>query len=318
VLFEQLFNNVLPSNGGSVIVVLSNTCGDVASYQIDGEIATYIGHGDLHDPEFDSMRQLLSFSDLSTELNMNSDFCAYSLIIYPTDDLHEEFDTNVPLAYSLTFAFILLFFAIILFAYDYLLRRRLKRVIKSARNNRAIVSSLFPANVRDRLLQEEEDRKQRQTQTRHSSLASGSSHHDVAEYKRRLSNDMYSRRRSNEGRRNSNENETGFSRRSSMVQGVSSVVTQSVNVAGSMAGYLLMAPSKFRLRSYLTNDVQTLSDTFPSDKSSVESMNIKPIADLFPSCTVLFGTYYPELNSLIYQIMMISIFMHLSSQSLTY
>ena len=102
--------------------------------------------------------------------------------------------------------------------------------------------------------------------------------------------DMYSRRSSNEGRRNSNDNGSAQGRRSSMVQGMSSVVSQSVNVAGSMAGYLLMAPSKFRLKSYLNDDVELPPvDSYQPKTSEDQSLHEKPIADLFPSCTVLFA-----------------------------
>ena len=294
ILFEKLFTDVLPTGGGSVQAVLSNTCGDLATFLIDGEVASFLGHGDYHDADFDSMKQSYSLSDLPMELNVNSEYCSYTLDIYPSDDLQGHFDSNAPLAYSLVFAALLIFVSAVLFSYDYLLRRRLKRVIKSAKSNRAIVSSLFPANVHDRLLQEEEEKKERQAQNRRNSLNSNDSNYGVlrrnsAEHTRRLSNEAYSHRSSNEGRRNSNDN----GRRTSMVQGVSSVVTQSVNAAGSMAGYLLMAPSKFHLKSYLSNDIHfhRRSDTLETERSDAESINDKPIADLFPACTVLFGTY---------------------------
>jgi Adenylate and Guanylate cyclase catalytic domain len=301
--FEQLFVDVLQSSeGGSILVVLSNTCGDLASYGIDGEAATYLGPGDYHDTSFDYIKRSYSFSDLmTTDLNMHSDYCIYNVDIYPTDDIHEQYISNAPLTYALVTAFVFIFVGIIFFSYDYFLRRRLKRVIKSAKNNRAIVTSLFPANVRDRLLQEEEDRKQRQMTNRRSSLNSNGSQHSTsrrnsAEHIRRHSNerrislDMCSRRSSNEGRRNSNDNGSSHGKRSSMVQGVSTVVTQSVNVAGSMAGYLLMAPSKFLLKSYLNDNIQSSPiDTYRTEKSDEESLHGKPIADLFPSCTVLFA-----------------------------
>lgn len=309
--FQQLFADILPSNSGSIFAVLSNTCGDLASYEIHGEIATYLGPGDYHDESFDYIKQIYNFFDLTTELHMNDDYCVYSIEIYPSDDLHEQYISKAPIVYAIILASVIIFVSAVSLTYDFVLQRRLKRITKSAKNSRAIVTSLFPANVRERLLKEEDERKQRVgAQQRRTSLNSiGSNHssrYNNAENARRLSNERRTsidlcsrrssndgRRSSNDGRRNSNDNgNNGFGRRASMsFGGVSSVVSGVNAMAGSMAGYILMAPSKFRLKSFLNEDSHhaNCTEPYPTEKSDDESQNEKPIADLFPHCTVLFA-----------------------------
>jgi len=82
--YKYLFERILP-DGGEVYAVLtaSEECGGNLTYLLQNSVATFIGHGDLH--------QGMEEYSYSTNLDMNVDttggsfsFCSHKLYIYPT------------------------------------------------------------------------------------------------------------------------------------------------------------------------------------------------------------------------------------------
>jgi hypothetical protein len=162
------------------------------------------------------------------------------------------------------------------------------RVLHSAKKNRAIVKSLFPANVRDRLLKQEEEKQSQLRRTSFGSMGSvggprrnnsdnGSRRCSNESREKRSSMDMIGRRGSNEARKNSNEarrysNDKPRRRHSgdnliadvsyitsnvvsgavsgmtTAVSGVSSSVTTVVSGVGSMAGSFLTPLAPSKLK----------------------------------------------------------------------
>lgn len=80
--------------------------------------------------------------------------CMYSFDLYPTFFLASQ--QNTDLATYMTVAAIVPFFlmAFAFFAYDWFVNRRNSKILAAAIDNGNIVSSLFPKNVRDRLIAE--------------------------------------------------------------------------------------------------------------------------------------------------------------------
>jgi class 3 adenylate cyclase len=82
--------------------------------------------------------------------------------VYPTQEFEEDHATNSPIMYTLAVAFVFLFAISVFFVYDFFVERRQTKVMATATKSSAIVNSLFPANVRDRLMEEQdsnEDKK---------------------------------------------------------------------------------------------------------------------------------------------------------------
>jgi hypothetical protein len=78
--------------------------------------------------------------------------CHYSLSIYPSEAFASEFETSTPWILVSAVAGVLLFAIIMFFVYDRLVERRQSVVLRKAVQSTAIVSSLFPKAVRDRLM----------------------------------------------------------------------------------------------------------------------------------------------------------------------
>jgi hypothetical protein len=324
--FRELFATVLPGQDGGIIAVLSNTCGETFSYVINGEFAIFLGPGDLHDTLFDSYEQFYNFSDLAHSKDfsqimqsqtLSEHFCAYSLRVYPTIDLFGQYITDQPLKYGLTMFVVIFCISCVFLTYDRVVQRRMNKILHNAKNSRAIVTSLFPATVRNRLLKQGKAEKterlapQKRMNSTNSRGSPNSSRRNSAQHSRRMSNEDVtkrvhyegcgaSRRSSSEARRNSNEaRSTSVGRRNSVdfmpdifpfstaVHGVTNVVTG----VGTIAGNLLLAPSKLRLKFFLreNNPYNCFVESYRTERTDEDGQSEKPLADLFLHCTVLFA-----------------------------
>jgi len=94
------------------------------------------------------------FSFLQYGLFLNQDSCPLSLKVYPSRNYYNTFDKSTPTIVTFSVALVFVFTAILFLVYDRLVEKRQHIVLNKAATSTAIVSSLFPKNVRDRLMQE--------------------------------------------------------------------------------------------------------------------------------------------------------------------
>ena len=115
-----LFEDVLPVNVRGVICVLHNTLGEDATYRIDGQTATLLGPGDLHDPEYDSMVVSRDISEFLTEraspestsyrsVELDTGYTSYMLSVYPSQAMEDQYVTSEPIIYSVVVALVFVF-----------------------------------------------------------------------------------------------------------------------------------------------------------------------------------------------------------------
>jgi hypothetical protein len=181
------FKDILPPNIRGVDMVLRNDCSGSFTYRINGGEVIPLGSGvrllsccfiargrlyacvvadflsfspfqDLHDIEFESWGETSEILDQGTVadgtregLSFYSGDCHYTVSIYPSQDFYPSSSSPgiMTFAVAIIFAFAIFMF----FVYDRLVERRQKLVLDKAVQSTAIVSSLFPKNVRDRLMQ---------------------------------------------------------------------------------------------------------------------------------------------------------------------
>jgi hypothetical protein len=79
--------------------------------------------------------------------------CQYTISIYPSNVFLMGFHTSTPAFITIAVAAVFVFAILVFFIYDRLVERRQTFILNKAVQCTAIVSSLFPKNVRDRLLQ---------------------------------------------------------------------------------------------------------------------------------------------------------------------
>jgi class 3 adenylate cyclase len=165
--WRHYFRNILPSNVRGITVVLENECDGQYTYEINGKEAFVEGFGDLHDRKFNHFGRTAEFAtgvdDLddgtSNGIKLMKGDCNYFVHVYPSEEFYGDYVTRGPIMITSAVAMVFVFTAAMFLFYDRLVERRQVFILAKATQSTAIVSSLFPKQVRDRLLQTESDKK---------------------------------------------------------------------------------------------------------------------------------------------------------------
>jgi hypothetical protein len=114
----------------------------------------------LHQPSFDSfevqtdiLEKGIIADGTRNGLSFHDGDCHYTLSIYPSQVFKDEYSTNTPAILTFVVSGIFALAIVMFFFYDNLVERRQTLILNKAVQSTAIVSSLFPKNVRDRLMQ---------------------------------------------------------------------------------------------------------------------------------------------------------------------
>lgn len=159
--WNQYFTEMFVQDNRQITIYTHNSCGGRSfTFLIDGPSATYLGEGDLHDSKYNTLGFSDSFSPLHKEASP-LDFCVYDLRVYPTAQMEDQYTSNKPWVYAFVVVIAFFFFAMIFIVYDYHVMVRQTKMEATAIRTNAIVSSLFPANVRDRILKNAEEQADR-------------------------------------------------------------------------------------------------------------------------------------------------------------
>ena len=149
--WANMFSGLLAEGENGVICVVRDTCGMNFSYVLNGKEATFMGVGDLHNTNWDGYEhevQLELYEDVPDSI------CLHDLIIYPSDEFYAIFQTNQ--AWISTGIVIAAFcmMSLVFILYDYRVTKRQEKTMDSAIRTNKMVASLFPENVRERLMED--------------------------------------------------------------------------------------------------------------------------------------------------------------------
>jgi len=153
--WENLFNNILPKGASGIVCVVKSSCGDEFSFNLVGPKPVFLGNGDIHDDTYDKYGKFLD--NIEDYPEGTEGVCLHRLTVYPSSELRASYNTNRPVIYTSAIALAFVLTAILFFLYDRLVTRRQKMASADAARTSAFVSTLFPANVRDRLFQDAEE-----------------------------------------------------------------------------------------------------------------------------------------------------------------
>lgn len=120
----------------------------------------FFGNGNCHNTNFNHLAthsfvnetyaEAKEFQSLTSD-DMSQDGCRFSIHIYPTAAMEDTYTSRDPVNFTVVVVSIFLFAAIFFLIYDWLVERQQKKVFQTAKQSSAIVSSLFPSVVRNRL-----------------------------------------------------------------------------------------------------------------------------------------------------------------------
>lgn len=118
----------------------------------------FLGEGDLHDPSYNDVVQEIPFFSSSTAAGENmAQICDYSVKIYPSRAFDSYYDSNISTIAVVTVGAIFVIVALIFLVYDNLVNARNRKITAAAERSIAVVSSIFPKNVRDRVMAASDD-----------------------------------------------------------------------------------------------------------------------------------------------------------------
>lgn len=153
--WRDMIRNILPQGSNGIHIVF-DVCGANWTYQINGPNVEYLGVGDWHDSRYQSLgihsQQEFEFRDpLYSGAPIDTSYCNYTVHLYPSSVLKNAHTTNQPIVFTVVVLLVFVFTSVVFFVYDVMVERRQKSILSTAVRSSAIVSSLFPSAVRDRL-----------------------------------------------------------------------------------------------------------------------------------------------------------------------
>jgi hypothetical protein len=140
-----------------LVVVLSKTCNNgttstpISSFEYQNAKAVYLGAGDLHNTDWNHLKRTGPIQ----------------FYIYPSSEFHDHYVTYKPQMYTFVVILAFMLTAALLALYENKVNKRQEKTMKSALHSTALVSSLFPEQVRDRLLNDAEAEEHRAGGGRH-------------------------------------------------------------------------------------------------------------------------------------------------------
>jgi hypothetical protein len=160
--WESILGGILDDSKRPLIAVVDNTCGGVYSYEVSGVTASFIGAGDQHDNGVDGYMSTASsytsfaaiFDEHGRAPLSSESACNFKISVYATSSFKNDILSAGPDVYRWIVLCVFLSMVMIFVCYDCLVERRQSRVINAAERSDAIVRSLFPTAIRDRLYEE--------------------------------------------------------------------------------------------------------------------------------------------------------------------
>jgi hypothetical protein len=120
--FGNLLDRLLPKGANGIVCVIKDTCGHDITYELNGPLSTYLGAGDLHDPQFNKHARVTRMEMYKTIVD---GLCVHDLYIYPSSTFRNSYNTNSPAIYTSLVVLAFVVTSILLIIYDrYVLYRR--------------------------------------------------------------------------------------------------------------------------------------------------------------------------------------------------
>ena len=163
--WRDFIRDILPESSKGVLVVVENPCSASFTYRLDGPVTTLLGRGDRHDRKYNymelesTMNNLNSFRIRESTYSgpkLSEEHCPFTFKIYPTEDTENEYKTSNPVIFSIITVLICLVATALFLVYDRFQEKRQRVVMENAKRTDAVISSLFPAVIRKKLIASQE------------------------------------------------------------------------------------------------------------------------------------------------------------------
>ena len=187
VYWKSYFQGILADDVEGIICVVTNSDGQSFRYKLNGRNADFLGMDDdvgkenTFRTQYESLRLRAEYSTglnqvgigqdsgedsaVYTGVPVDDEFIVYTLEVYPSQVLEDDYLTNRPIYFSLAIGAVFILCAAIFIIYNQVVDRRQNVVMTTATKSAAVVDSIFPSNVRDRLMEEAPGAKETRQKT---------------------------------------------------------------------------------------------------------------------------------------------------------
>jgi hypothetical protein len=166
IYWRFMMNQILPENIHGIVCVLENSFGQKCTYEIRGREAFVLGQDDFHDSSYDYVERSIDLvtylqdsagpeSRSYTAAQVNGEFLNYTLRIYPSSEFEAIFVNGDARTNSIVIALIFAVAICLFLVYDCCVQRRQRIVLERAVRSTAVVSSLYPANIREHIINDQ-------------------------------------------------------------------------------------------------------------------------------------------------------------------
>lgn len=131
------------------------------TYVVNGGRDDWSALGDHYDPKYE--HQNISYRHKffwKEHPKGTSRHCHFDLVVYPSQEFEDGYHSNAPALYAAIVLVVFAFTAIVFVIYSYIVGKRQRHVETKAAGAEAIVASLFPQEIGERLLAEAREREQ--------------------------------------------------------------------------------------------------------------------------------------------------------------
>jgi signal transduction histidine kinase/CheY-like chemotaxis protein len=152
--FSELLANVLPKGSNGTVVVFDNPCSQSFTFELNGPEARYLGVGDRHDKKYESKVMAASLSDMgsyssrsyaATWIPLSTEYCQFSIRVYPSQVVEQNFVTLYPVLFTVLIAFTFAVEIACFYWFTRIVERRQRNLLDIARERSR---KLEDANIR--------------------------------------------------------------------------------------------------------------------------------------------------------------------------
>lgn len=171
-LFSDVYRGTRFTEASAVV---ESPCIESFTYLIHtNDTAVFLGFGDLHEEQYNGQEKIFSLSPHnSPDRAEAAGACAYTVTLYPTLAMREKYKSGNSTVYTIVIGAVFFWMALTFLLYDNFVKRRNDKITRAAIRSNAIVSSLFPAAVRERLYKEKAEEEAEAKKKRDRWLPSG-------------------------------------------------------------------------------------------------------------------------------------------------
>jgi hypothetical protein len=135
-------------------VVVEDTCGNTRTFElnVDGHRSRQIAKTDVHEPAFGSYKRSARLELYEADASVDG-LCLHTLNVYPTSRFRDQFNSIEKTKWKSLATFLVFCIAVVLLClYDRQVSMNHAKTMRTALRTGALVESLFPENVRERML----------------------------------------------------------------------------------------------------------------------------------------------------------------------